>query len=809
MKESQYIIDSIEEEESFSLIDEISKYLKYWSWFLAAAAIGLLFGFLYTQYTPATYKSTAKIKIIQNPGETDIASESISSAWWLAGINLDNEIEVFKSYRLLSQVVSELRLDIAYYDVGTFKTMELWNPPFVVRKYESEDEIRKAQYFDIAISADGITVKDESGNTYVSKPNTREFSEVDLPFSIQIPDNVKLDDIAERDYRVAFHPIKATVMQLMNSLYVEPTNKKSDILTLALVGRSIDRSEVILNMVIDKFNQDGILDRQLISKRTLDFIDQRFIYLGGELDSIEVGKQNFKKSGNLSYIEEDATSLIQKKSIAEAEVFDLETQISLSRLLKNSVAQEAQYNLVPSDIGLENSSINTMVLSYNQLALQRGKLSSTVGASHPSLQQINEQLDQGKKNILRTIDIYQRQLNLALSQQKEEKNLAGEMFSRLPEKEKMLRSIERQQSIKENLFILLLQKREEAAINFAVTAPTIKIVDYAVSDNKPVFPRRKIIYPFSIILGMAIPFVVLFVRFGLDNKIYDQNEIQKASPTIPVLAEIPYIEGNLGIAMADETSVVAESFRILSTNINFQLDTKKKENGCVVFVTSSIKGEGKSSIAYGLSLAYASLNKKVLLVSADLRNPEIDNFFEKQKNALGLSDYLLHPEMVDLKACVQNGVEQYSLHKVCLSGTLQKNPAALFANSGFEKFIGQAKKEFDYVIIDTAPTLLVSDTMIISQYADLTLFIIRSGFTNKSLLDFANELKTKGKLHNMVYTLNAFERGSRYGYNYGYSDTWEATKPNWYHKFINQLTIWWRNNPLKSFIQNFGKNRKI
>ena len=313
----------------------------------------------------------------------------------------------------------------------------------------------------------------------------------------------------------------------------------------------------------------------------------------------------------------------------------MENQISLSKLLKETVINQAEYSLLPADIGLENLSLNSLVANYNELALERDKLLPSVGVNHPQLREISGQLERGKVNIIKSVNIYQAQLRTSLSQLNRERGRAGAIFSELPEQEKMLRSIERQQSIKEQLFLLLLQKREEAAINMATTVPSVKVVDYGLTSSKPLSPKKTIVYPLSLMLGLVLPFLVLFIRFSLDTKVHDRTDLEKLSPEIPVLSEIPFLKGTKSIQGLHDRSVLAESFRMLSTGINYYLPEKKKDKGQVIYVTSAIKGEGKTLMAYNLAMAYASLKKRVLLVGADLRNPQLHMYLDILKKSKG------------------------------------------------------------------------------------------------------------------------------------------------------------------------------
>lgn len=767
MKETPYTIEHFEEEESFELKEILQKYLRYWPWFVLATVLCIGIGYAYMRWAPIIYKSQAKIKIIDESQEVDIASSALSLLGGGSKVNLENEIEILKSYRILSQVVNELHLDISYYEVGNVKTRRIWAPPFQITKQIAADSIRKSKPYIIELGAKGITINDTDENTYTANLNEPEQSTEGLPFSIKMVEGIDPVFYEGITYKAVLNPLKSTVLALAESLEVQATNKDSEILSLSLQSESMDLNEAILNTLIEKFNQDGVLDRQLVSQRTLNFIDERFLYLGQELDSIEGGKESFKRSNSLSYIEADAGMSLQRKSETEEQVIQLENQISISDILKETVINQGDYGLLPANIGIENASLNNLVAGYNEMALEREKLLPTVGSNHPTLQNLNGQLERAKVNIIKSVNIYGTQLKNSLRQLKLEESRAGSVFSRLPEKEKMLRSIERQQSIKENLFLLLLQKREEAAISYAVTAPTVKVVDYGLTNDIPVSPKKTMVYALSLLAGMFLPFAVLYIRFTLDTKIHDRNDIEKVTTDIPVVGEIPFFKDVKKKLELNDRSIMAESFRILSTNVNYLLEEKDKGMGQVVMVTSSIKGEGKTMLAHNLALAYASLNKKVLLIGADLRNPQLHNFYNLNVNHKGLSDYLNDPGMNWKDCVVASGADNPSL-EICFGGSVPPNTPQLLSGSAFEKFITAAKKEFDYIVVDTAPTMLVTDTLLISKFADATVFVTRSGQTDKRLLEFSKNLFKTKKLKNMAYVVNGVGNGKAKGYNYGY-----------------------------------------
>ena len=767
MKESPFIVDVREDEDSFALKQLIPKYLRYWPWFIGAIVLCILLGYAYMRYAPTTYLSVAKIKIIDDSKELDIASDAFSLLGGGTNINLDNEIEILRSYRLLNQVVDQLHLDVSYYQVGNIRTTQIWNPPFIITKANSRDSITRSLEYRVQLNNYEVTITDEEDNVYKTIVDYPDKKVSSLPFRIRLADSLLLKDYSEIEYKVVLSPLKEAVLELNRQLQVQPTNKNSEILSLSIEGQSMDRSEAILNTVIDKFNEDGILDRQQVSKRTLDFIDERFLYLTVELDSIEGGKQDFKKDNNLSYIEADADATIQRKSIAADEVSQLQTQISLADILKKTVINQSAFSLLPVNVGLENSSLNAQVTNYNELVLNRDKLALNVGEQHPTLRAISGQLELAKSNIIKTINVFQTQLRTSMRQLNREQSRANTVFSALPEKEKRLRAIERQQSIKENLFLLLLQKREEAAINLAVTAPSVKIVDYGLTNSKPVSPKRLTVYPLSLLLGMFLPFIVLYTRFSLNTKVNDITDLEKLNPEVSVLSEIPSLKDGKIFRDAFDRSDLAESFRILSTNVNFMLKSDDNKLGHVVYVTSSLSGEGKSLVSLNLSMAYASLHKKVLLVGADLRNPQLHGHFKMDKDVIGLSNFLHYPEMT-WKDCIHDGFGDKGYHKICYSGPIPPNAPQLLASGGLGKFMEQARKEFDYIVVDTAPTLQVTDTLLISKYADVTLYVVRAGKTEKKLLEFSKRLNTAKKLKNMAYVLNDVKPHTSKGYNFGY-----------------------------------------
>ncbi|WP_282074661.1 GumC family protein [Maribacter aquivivus] len=762
-------INNMDKGSSLDIIKFLRSVIRYWSYFLISLIIALIAGYLYLRYAPIVYTSVTKIKIIDDSSETDIAKDPLSLVWSDSKINMDNEIAVIQSYRLLSQVVDSLDLNVAYYYKGSIKSAEIWDAPFIVNQIIDIDSISRPLSFKIELEVSGFKITDEDNETYEIPYFTEHSLNTTLPFTIELAEETKVTEFKHKEYLVMLYPFKETVENLTKSLFIQTLNKKSEILEIYLFGESPLKSETVLNKIVEAFNYDGIKDRQLVSKRTLEFIDERFGYLTQELDSIEGGKQSFKIQNNLSYIQEDAGNSLTRKSETETDVNNLETQISLAKVLEQTIVRQAEYMLLPVNIGLENGSLNALVENYNEMALERERLLASVGESHPTLVAISSQLERAKVNILKTVSVYEKQLQTSLGRLNQEKNKANSIFSELPEKEKRLRAIERQQSIKENLFLLLLQKREEAAISLAITAPSVKIVDYGLTDAKPISPKKMMIMGVAGLVGLLLPFLFFYIKWSMDNSIHDSSDFNNSSTKIPLLAEIPHFKDERVLVDINDRSVLGESFRILANNIKYMLPKNKSLSEQVIYVTSADMGEGKSLIAHNLAVAFTSMNKKVLLVGADLRSPQLHTFFFKGRSTLGLTDYLQNSSL-DLNDVIFYGLENSDALSVCLSGNIPHNAPQLLANQNFESFITLVKAKFDIVIVDTAPTEPVIDTFLISDCADVTLYVARAGYTDKKVLETSNNLRNQNKLENMAYVLNDVHAINTKSYRYGYGD---------------------------------------
>jgi len=759
---------SLKEEENIDIKQEISRYLRYWPWFAVTLAITLISAYMYLRYAPSVYQTYSKIKILDESEGLELPTSAF--IFKRKNINLENEIEILTSYLIMNRVVRELNLNTNFYEEGTIKTSQIESLPFGFKQIIHPDSITERLSYKLKIKDTGMDITNlNTEKVFSFSGSTTRDSDYNLPFEIDLNVNKSKSDFVGYTYILNFNTIKSTALSLKSNIKVESIGELSDLLKLTIKGESREVSEKILNTLMDVFDKDGIYDRQLISKRTLDFIDDRFVFLAQELDSIEVGRQDFKQRNNIVDITADVGLGLEQRAQSDEELFQIEHQLALSKLLDNSLKNNPESDLLPSNIGIDNSSINVLISDYNSAVINRDKYLSSGGVNNPMVKQAVEQVESLKANIDKSIKTYSNQLEASRKQLTLRNRRFSGTVAQIPEKEKLLRAIDRQQKIKESLYLLLLQKREEAAINLAITEPSIKVVEYALSGSNPVSPKSNIVYAAAILGGLLIPFGILYLIFMLDTKLHSKEDVTKINSNIPVIGEIPDVKKKEHIIFDDPNArtALAESFRILSSNVDYILPIKDDGKGKVIYCTSTIKGEGKTYVSVNLSLALSSINKKVLLIGADLRNPQIHTHIHEEKHKPGLSNYL-HDTNYDWRDALINGFDKHPNHQIILSGVIPPNPAHLLTNGRFKKLIEEAKEEYDYIIVDTAPTILVTDTMLISQLADATIYLARANYTEKNLLKFSKDLTETGKLKNVAYVINSVGASRSYGYSYNY-----------------------------------------
>ncbi len=774
--------DIFQDDPSIDLKQEFFKYIPFWPWFVASIAIFLSSAYLYLRFADYYFESKAKIQIIDEEGAMDIGLPSMALLS-KSNVNLDNEIGILSSYMIHKKVVNQLKSNVQYFSMGSVKLNQV-HPSVWLNGAELNFKIdpglinfQSKYIFHFKKKSLEIAIYDKE-NELIDKFLFDGFSTLNA--SHTLPFEFDATSVSEKfkglEKSIILRPTDKVTDKFIKSVKITNSSQKSEHLMLSMQHVNPKIANEYLNTLIEIFNQDGISDKQSVHKKTIEFIDSRYNFLLEELNQVEVKKQKFKEVNQLTDIAVDANLNASQQVTYDAELFKATTQLDLSVLLKESM-NENQFHLLPVNIGIESSDINNLIGQYNEIINRRDVFLNSAGRKNKSVIKLERQLKDYKENILSSIENYQKSLRLNIANYKQKENEFESLYRKIPKNERELRSIQRELEIKESLFLVLLQKREEAAINYAIVEPSIKIIDYARNDGSPLSPKRKFIYLSSITLALIIPFSVLFISFKLDSKINFREELTKLMPDFTFLGEIPFIydkEKLNNLPSSKSRDPIVESFRMIVTNLNFVMSSHNSEKGKIILVTSSIKGEGKTLVSLFIPNIIASkTDKKVLLIGADLRNPQLHKLFNLDKNTtLGLSDYLSNSENeIDSYILPKTNDREYDL---LLAGSIPPNPNQMLSSNKFKEMLVYLKSIYDYIIIDSTPCLLVTDTYEVSQYVDHTIYLVRAKFTERKLVEFIKENKKAKKLKNINLVLNGIKSNKfgykyNYQYNYGYS----------------------------------------
>lgn len=765
-----------------SLRDALSGYLKRWYWFVLGVVLALLAGHTYLRYSTELFLSKATV-IVKEEKSSGLAELSAFSN--LGGLlrrfnrnQVEDELAIFKSRRLISAVIEKLDLNVRYESVGAIKATELYDHrPFNVQFLEFKKGFEEGR-------SPRLLVTIESAETFVLEipgalePTQFNYGEpIELYFGnitvIPSLDNAgNFEKLKGTVVGVKYNNIEKLAQSYQQRLVVVNEMSNSNIVSLSMTSAVRAKAEDFINELIFQYNQDAMNDQSQVAIKTSDFINQRLEIITRELDSVEYDKEEFKSQNRLTNIEAEAQLILENASEFEKRQFDVNTQLELANSMIEYLESTSSNDLLPSNIGLETEGVASQINNYNLLILQRNRLLKYSTAKNPVVININKQIEDIRSSIRTSLINETEALKLSLRDLNYQENQLNSKLSKVPTNERIFRGIERQQTIKEQLYLFLLQQREEANISMAVTAAKAKVVDAAISSGRPVYPNKKMIYLASMVLGLALPFGLIYFSELLNNKVNSREDVDKILTDIRLIGEFPKLKrGSEQLIDVNDRSILAESFRILRTNLQYLFINKMdKGQAHSIFVTSTIKGEGKTFVAFNLALTLALTGKRVVLVGADIRNPQLQRYLPAEsRQRKGLTEYIVDETVTieELKAR-----SSYNQHlDIILSGAIPPNPAELLMQSRTEAFFTELRSMYDYVIVDTAPSMLVTDTIIINKLADITLYVIRAGHTEKKLLEFPRDAVADGRLVNVTAVLNNvamsnFGYGNKYGYSY-------------------------------------------
>ena len=746
------------------------RYFSFWPIFLISIIFGITVAYLTARYSNYKYVSTAKIEILDKAQDSEMALPTSMTVFNRSMINLDNEIGLISSFDLHKKVSSSLKSNVFYFKLGKLKNTQKfyadWFSDYSIDFNVETDLISQTREFTFEFKNNNLIINDlSSSKTFKFDNYSTNGKNHDLPFEIEInPTDTEKAEVS----MIKFIPFKKAITSMMNSISIKEIIG-SDQLSLSIEHFDKNIADEYLDNLISAFDRDGIIDRQLEYKRTMEFVDSRSVFLEKEVNELEKKLLKIKQENNLSDIATDANSNINQKNIYNSELFETRSQLDLVNLLESSI-NFSELNLLPPNIGLDNNTINNLINEYNIKINEFNKTSEVVGPNNLYLNSLKKQINDVGKSIDVSISNYKNSLKKTIANLEIKEDQFVSQYKLLPAIETQLRSINRELAIKEQLFLLLLQKKEEAAINYAVVKPTIKVIDYSRSvSDKPSSPDKAFIYFISIITSFLSPLLYLVVKFSLDTKIHSKKELsKKLGKNSVIVGEIPFMDDAEKMIFSQKNkNNNFESFRMLKSNVEFANSANDLDDK-LILVTSSIKGEGKTLVAANYADVLTSSNEKVLLIGCDMRNPQLHRYFDLDKDNRGLTDMISKNDMA-FDNYIFKGVNENKKLDLLISGTIPPNPNELISSPKFKNILNDLKNSYDKIVIDSPPCLIVSDTLSIVEFVDTCIYVFRANYTEKPIIDFINDLKDNNKINNMMMVLNAVGKSAEYGYKYSYT----------------------------------------
>lgn len=780
MKEELYDDTFEEKEEQTDIKAILFKYIIRWPWFVASIIICITCAWLYLKQSTPVYNITASviIKDKEKGGTTENEFSGLEELGLLnSSKNIDNEIEILRSKSLIKDVVNELGLYIKYSTSKGFKNIELYKTSPILIHYSSKD----AEVLDAPMQL-SINYQ-KSGQIYVNlitdkgndseKNISKNYAKLPAVLSsekgtITFMSNPQVPITEDGDLEITILPSLSAAKGYHSVLLIEPTSKTTSVATISIKNTNKKRGEDFINKLVEMYNRDANNDKNEISQNTARFIDERISVINQELGSTEQELENFKRKSGLTDLSSDAQLAIAEKSGYEKLCVENGTQLNLIKYLSDYLNKPENANTtLPVNVGLDDEALTSLISQYNALILERNRLRRASSDSNPVVRRLDSNIDDMHASLLTTINsVYKGLLITKADLDRQAGKYAGQI-SNAPAQERRFVSIQRQQEIKAGLYLMLLQKREENNIALAATANNAKIIDDALADDIPISPNKKIIYLAALVLGFGIPVAVIYILSLLSYRIEGHSDVERLT-RVPVIGDVPLNDSNEKYTIAvreNDNDIMAETFRSLRTNLLFMLGDPDKK---VILVTSTTSGEGKTFIASNLAVSLALLGKKVVIVGLDIRKPGLNKVFYISHKERGITQYLVAPQSTDLRSMIQSSDLSANLN-ILPGGTIPPNPTELLARKSLDDAIELLKKDYDYVVLDTAPIGMVTDTQLIARVADISVYVCRADYTHKNDYQLINELYANKRLPGLCTVINGLDmKKKKYGYYYGY-----------------------------------------
>ncbi|MDD3078172.1 MAG: polysaccharide biosynthesis tyrosine autokinase [Paludibacter sp.] len=743
-----------------------SKYLKKWYIFVISLFIVFSLTALYYLRTVPSYSVQTSILLRQDNNAGALSEQAILENFGMTGSNKDaeDEMQILSSKTIMQNAVKKLGIETEYYKKTGLKKLDIYpaTPLKIILPENFNDTLKSTLKLKIEASGDGYKIKYECWKQKETYKIKNLSSGISTPVG-KISFIVNPDFDKTEKYEIVSYSYRVISDIYSQQITIAQANKKSNAINISNIAKNKTKAINLLNKLVDLYNLDAVIDKNMIAANTKDFVDDRIKLIQTELSDVEEHVENYKKENNLTDISSEAELFLQTSSEYNKKLSEIETQLNIVSYIEDYIKENKnQYSLIPANLGIEDQSLADQVKIYNETLLERLKLLRTTNTENPVTSQLEQQIRALRSTVIMSIGSIKEGLKISKNDLLKKESQFTNKIKEIPTQERKYIEIKRQQEIKQNLYLFLLQKREENALTLASTVPSAKTLDKAYASIQPVSPKLTLLFAIALILGFGFPIGIIYVLDLFDNKISDRKQFRKLVK-VPFLGVIGNSKENDRVVVREgKTTSIVEMFRMVRTNLQFMLNG---ESSHVLLITSSISGEGKSFTAINLATSFALLNKKVILVGLDIRKPKLGDYMHISKSS-GITLYLSSDSYQTKDIIIPSGI--HKMFDVIPAGPIPPNPSELLMSKKLDNLIEELKKDYEYIIIDSAPVGVVSDTFLLNRFTDLSIYVSRQNYTPRELTELINEIYNNNRLKNMGVILNGVDENSGYGYGYGY-----------------------------------------
>ena len=782
-------------EEMFSLRDILDIFLNNWKWFLLSVIVCVGLARLYLASKSYVYQRQAVMLVKDDASGSGGRRSNISTDALmqlngvLAGASVKNEVYILHSFQLSQEVARNLHLDVMYNFKKRLKNISLYDNRPVTVDFLQPFTAPVSFSMDIK-SARECSIHDvKMGSPMKESPFTgtaRMGQVLQAPFGqlVVTPMAENLKDFIGKTITVTRISIDDAAIIILNKCTSSEIDKESTLVRLTCNDTNIERADDILAGLLDAYKQSIIEDKNQIAQSTAAFIDSRIQLIHEELNDVEGKMAEFKQNSGLVDIKANSEAFLTQSGTARQRTIQSEMQYSMVQYLVDYLTENSKGNsLIPTMGGINDNGIQSQIAQYNQLMLNRNRLAENTSENSPAIKEMDNNLSQMHAAVLASLKGYTSSLKLQLEKARVEENKIQGTINAVPQKEKQVIDITRQQAIKETLYTFLLNKREETALQLAITEANIRIVEHPFGSNVPVAPRKAVISLLALIMGIIIPFAFFQIKELLNMGVRGRKDVESYT-TIPILGEIPHRKSSISdseiVVSAQSDDVIGEAFRLLRFSMTFI-----NKDARIIMFTSTMPGEGKTFISRNFAATLGMAGKKVVLVDTDIRKRTQSKLSSKGRSQ-GLTSYL-SGAVDDITTLVVKQDDSCNLDMLP-AGITPPNPAELLMSDRLELCMEELKKHYDYIVVDNVPAQVVADAGIVNRIADLTIYVIREGLIDRRYLPELERLHQEGKFNHLCIVLNDCQsRNKKYGYGYGYGYNYrdDSNKKSWLAKRIN------------------------